>query len=105
MMPAAAQHLINQIADGRFPLRKLLGVSPNSAVFLTSAAPARPRDPNFDAAIKLIPEDPATSEAQLEHWRTAAALSHPGLLRIFYWGRCVIDGSPRSEERRGGEES
>jgi len=93
-MPAAAQHLINQIADGRFPLRKLLGVSPNSAVFLTSAAPARPRDPNFDAAIKLIPEDPATSEAQLEHWRTAAALSHPGLLRIFYWGRCVIDGSP-----------
>lgn len=94
MMPAAAQHLINQIADGRFPLRKLLGVSPNSAVFLTSAAPARPRDPNFDAAIKLIPENPATSEAQLEHWRTAAALSHPGLLRIFYWGRCVIDGSP-----------
>ena len=93
-MPAAAQHLLNQIADGRFPLRKLLGVSPNSAVFLTSAAPPRPRDPNFDAAIKLIPADPATSDLQLEHWRASAALSHPGLLRIFHFGSCVIDGSP-----------
>jgi TonB family protein len=93
-MPAAAQHLLNQIADGRFPLRKLLGVSPNSAVFLTSAAPPRPRDPNFDAAIKLIPADPATSDLQLDRWRAAAALSHPGLLRIFHFGSCIIDGSP-----------
>jgi TonB family protein len=93
-MSATAQHLINQIADGRFPLRKLLGVSPNSAVFLTSATPPRPRDPSFDAAIKLIPEDPSNSEVQLDRWRDAAALSHPGLLRILHFGRCAIDGSP-----------
>jgi TonB family protein len=92
-MPATTQHLLGQIADGRFPLRKLLGVSQNSAVFLTADEPARPGEPAPDAAIKLIPEDPTTSELQLEHWRSAAALSHPGLLRIHHFGRCTIDGS------------
>jgi serine/threonine-protein kinase len=91
-MSATTQHLLGQLADGRFPLRKLLGVSENSAVFLTSE-PVQPGDPAPDVAIKLIPEDPATSDLQLEHWRAAAALSHPGLLRIHHFGRCVIDGS------------
>ena len=91
-MSATTQHLLGQIADGRFPLRKLLGVSQNSAVFLTSE-PVQPGDPAPDVAIKLIPEDPATSDLQLEHWRAAAALSHPGLLRIHHFGRCAIDGS------------
>jgi serine/threonine-protein kinase len=91
-MSATTQHLLGQLADGRFPLRKLLGVSQNSAVFLTSE-PVQPGDPAPDVAIKLIPEDPATSDLQLEHWRAAAALSHPGLLRIHHFGRCVIDGS------------
>jgi serine/threonine-protein kinase len=91
-MSATAQHLLGQLADGRFPLRKLLGVSQNSAVFLTSE-PVQPGDPAPDIAIKLIPEDPATSDLQLNHWRAAAALSHPGLLRIHHFGRCTIDGS------------
>jgi len=91
-MSATTQHLLGQLADGRFPLRKLLGVSQNSAVFLTSE-PVQPADPAPDVAIKLIPEDPATSDLQLEHWRAAAALSHPGLLRIHHFGRCAIDGS------------
>jgi TonB family protein len=91
-MSATTQHLLGQLADGRFPLRKLLGVSENSAVFLTSE-PVQPGDPAPDVAIKLIPEDSATSDLQLEHWRAAAALSHPGLLRIHHFGRCVIDGS------------
>jgi TonB family protein len=91
-MSATTQHLLGQLADGRFPLRKLLGASQNSAVFLTSE-PVQPGDPAPDVAIKLIPEDPATSDLQLEHWRAAAALSHPGLLRIHHFGRCAIDGS------------
>jgi len=91
-MSATAQHLLGQLADGRFPLRKLLGVSQNSAVFLTSE-PVHPGDPAPDIAIKLIPEDPSTSDLQLNHWRAAAALSHPGLLRIHHFGRCTIDGS------------
>jgi TonB family protein len=92
-MPDTAQHLLGQLADGRFRLRKLLGVSTNSAVFLTSVAPDRPSDPDPDAAIKLIPEDPANSEVQLDRWSAAAALSHPGLLRILHYGRCIVDGS------------
>lgn len=91
-MSATAQHLLGQLADGRFPLRKLLGVSQNSAVFLTSE-PVQPGDPDPDIAIKLIPENPSTSDLQLNHWRAAAALSHPGLLRIHHFGRCTIDGS------------
>ncbi|PYU02330.1 MAG: hypothetical protein DMG34_16550 [Acidobacteria bacterium] len=93
-MSATAQHLLGQLADGRFALRKLLGVSPNSAVFLTSIESARPGDSASDAAIKLIPEDPSNSDVQLERWRATAALSHPGLLRILHFGRCTIDGSP-----------
>ena len=92
-MAATTQHLIGQLAGGRFPLRKLLGVSPNSAVFLTYTRPEHPSDPAPDAAIKLIPEDVATSDAQLARWRAAAAVSHPGLLRILHSGRCVIDGA------------
>jgi TonB family protein len=93
-MPDTAQHLLGQLADGRFRLRKLLGVSANSAVFLTSVAPDRPSDPAPDAAIKLIPEDPASSDVQLDRWSAAAALSYPGLLRILHYGRCTVDGSP-----------
>jgi len=93
-MSATAQHLLGQVADGRFPLRKLLGVSQNSAVFLTTIEPQTSGDPASDAAIKLIPEDPATSDLRLEHWRAAAALSHPGFLRIHHFGRCTIDDSP-----------
>jgi TonB family protein len=93
-MPATAQHLLGQLADGRFPLRKLLGVSKNSAVFLSSDEPAHPGGPSPDVALKLIPEDPASSDLQLEHWRTAATLSHNGLLRILHFGRCTLDGAP-----------
>ena len=90
-MPDTAQHLLGQQVDGRFPLRKLLGVSPNSAVFLTTVEPTEPRT---EAAIKLIPEDPANSDLLLQRWQAAAALSHPGLLRILHFGRCAVDGAP-----------
>jgi TonB family protein len=93
-MPQTAQHLLGQLVDGRFPLRKLLGVSQNSAVFLTDLPNERPSEPAPEAAIKLIPEEPDTAEQQLERWKTAAALSHPGLLRILHFGRSAVDGSP-----------
>jgi len=93
-MPQTAQHLLGQLVDGRFPLRKLLGVSQNSAVFLTDLPNERPSEPAPEAAIKLIPEEPDTGEQQLERWKTAAALSHPGLLRILHFGRSAVDGSP-----------
>jgi eukaryotic-like serine/threonine-protein kinase len=93
-MPETAQHLLGQLVDGRFPLRRLLGVSANSAVFLTDLPNARPSEPAPEAAIKLIPEDPENAEQQLERWKIAAALSHPGLIRILHFGRCAVDASP-----------
>jgi TonB family protein len=78
------------VIDRVFPLRRFLGRSNHSVVFLTEhAAHNLP-----DAAIKLIPADPAMEEAQLSRWRIAAALSHPHLIRIFDSGRCRLGGHP-----------
>ena len=76
------------VIDRVFPLRRFLGRSNHSVVFLTEhTAHDLP-----DAAIKLIPAEPAMEEAQLSRWRIAAALSHPHLIRIFDSGRCRLGG-------------
>ena len=78
------------VIDRVFPLRRFLARSSHSVVFLTEhTAHDLP-----DAAIKLIPADPAMEEAQLSRWRIAAALSHPHLIRIFDSGRCRLGGHP-----------
>ncbi len=72
--------------SGQFPLRQWLGSSDHSSVFLTDRAGQK-------AAIKLMPAD---SDAQAGHqlalWRSAAALSHPNLIRVFESGHTQIDG-------------
>src|SRR5579863_9346625 len=74
---------------GRFPLRRWLGGSDHSAVFLTERA-GQPQK----AAIKLIAaENSADADLQLARWRAAAQLSHPHLIRILEAGRSQIDGS------------
>ena len=78
------------IIDRVFPLRRYLGKSGRSVVFLTQHdAHNLP-----DAAIKLIPADPVLTEAQLSCWTIAGALSHPHLIRIFGSGRCRLGGHP-----------
>jgi TonB family protein len=74
--------------DGKFPLRQWLGGSDHSGVFLTE----RPGHPTQKVAIKLIAAG-ADADQQLEHWRAAAQLSHPHLMRIFDAGRCRLDGT------------
>jgi TonB family protein len=76
-----------QVVNGSFPLRKYLGGSDHSAVFLTER---RGREPQ-KAAIKLIAVDPANTAVQLARWEFAAKLSHPHLLRLFESGSCQID--------------
>jgi TonB family protein len=72
--------------SGQFPLRQWLGSSDHSSVFLTERAGQK-------AAIKLIPADSDTqAEHQLAFWRSAAALSHPNLIRVFESGRAQIEG-------------
>src|ERR1700684_2989148 len=74
--------------DGAFPLRKFLGGSETSAVYLTTYD-AR------NAAIKFVPADsPAAADAQLALWRDASRISHPNLMRIFSTGRCELDEIP-----------
>src|SRR5271166_2696315 len=76
------------VVNGVLPLRRCLSASDHSAVFLTAyAAFDIP-----DAAIKLVPAAPGSADAQLAHWRTAIALTHPHLMRLFDAGRCELGG-------------
>jgi serine/threonine protein kinase len=78
----------NQVVNGVYPLRRFLGGSNHSAVFLTEyRAEGVP-----NAAIKLMPADALETEAQLVQWGTAATLSHPSLIRLFDVGRCHLGG-------------
>jgi serine/threonine protein kinase len=80
----------SQIVNGLFPLRRFLGRSNHSVVFLTEF-----RAQNLSkAAIKIVPADPAVDEAQLSRWQRIAALSHPHLIRILDSGRCKLGGHP-----------
>jgi hypothetical protein len=77
----------NQTVNGLFPLKRFLGRSNHSVVFLTECKTQK-------AAIKLLPENPATAGAQLSRWQRVAALSHPHLIRILDMGRCKLGGHP-----------
>jgi TonB family protein len=71
---------------GQFPLRRWLGSSDHSSVFLTERAGEK-------AAIKLIAADSdSDAQRQLARWRRAADLSHSNLIRIFESGRVQMDG-------------
>src|ERR1700686_2496105 len=74
-----------QIVDARFLLRRYLGGSEHSAVFLTERG-----IPQQKVAIKFIQLDEPDAELQLFRWKHAATLSHPNLLRIFESGRCRL---------------
>src|SRR5271169_1396895 len=73
-----------RVVDGKFPLRRWLGGSEHSAVFLTE----RQGQGSEKAALKLIPADAGDADRQLARWRAAAQLSHPHLIRILETGRC-----------------
>jgi outer membrane biosynthesis protein TonB len=80
----------SQVVNGIFPLRRFLGRSNHSVVFLTEC---RARNLG-SAAIKIIPADPARAESQLSRWQLAASLSHPHLIRVLEAGRCKLGGHP-----------
>src|ERR1700675_159667 len=77
-----------RIVNGVYPLRRFLGRSNHSVVFLTECKAQNVAQ----AAIKILPADPALTEAQLRHWRRAATLSHPHLIRLLDAGRCQLAG-------------
>jgi TonB family protein len=74
--------------NGVYPLRRFLGRSNHSVVFLTECKAQNVPQ----AAIKILPANPALAEAQLAHWRRVATLSHPHLIRLLDAGRCQLGG-------------
>jgi len=74
-----------QIVNARFLLRRYLGGSEHSAVFLTERG-----IPPQKVAIKFIQVDEPDAQLQLSRWQHAAKLSHPHLLRTFDSGRCRL---------------
>lgn len=74
------------VLNGTFPLRRCLGMSDHSGVFLTEYTAGDL--PN--AALKLVPLIPTLAESQLAHWAAAAALTHPNLIRLLETGRCQL---------------
>ncbi len=80
----------SQVVNGVFPLRRFLGRSNHSVVFLTEC-----KAQNLaSAAIKIMPADSARAEAQLSRWLMIAGLSHPHLIRLLEAGSCKLGGHP-----------
>jgi TonB family protein len=75
-----------QVADGKFHLRRHLGGTERTAVFLTEYGDQK-------AAIKLMAVDAQNAEAQLSRWALASNLMHPNLSRVFQTGRCQVGGA------------
>jgi eukaryotic-like serine/threonine-protein kinase len=75
-----------RVVNGEFQLKKYLGGSEQSAVFLVDDL-VREFQP---AAIKLISSDRSDAHDQLSRWRLAQGLSHPHLIRIFRTGLCQL---------------
>ena len=96
LQSAAARNLFEEaqkwegqvLANGNFRLRRYLGGSDHSAVFLTDIGVGQIRPP----AIKLTAADPASADIQLARWKVATKLGHPNLLQIFDSGRCQLNG-------------
>ena len=68
-----------RVVNERFPLRRYLGGSEQSVVYLTEIDGSK-------AAIKLILAGAAQARIQLSRWESASKLSHPHLVRILETG-------------------
>src|SRR5215470_16992839 len=78
------------VVNDTFPLRRYLGSSDHSGVFLTDFAG---RDPT-EVAIKLVRVMPHLVESYRQQWELAATLEHPNLIRLLETGLCQLDGQP-----------
>ncbi len=77
-----------RIVNGMYPLRRFLGRSNHSVVFLTECEAQNVPQ----AAIKIFPANEPLTEAQLALWKRVATLSHPHLMRLLDSGRCRLGG-------------
>jgi hypothetical protein len=73
-----------RVMGGRYALRKYLGGSDHSGVYLTDFGGAR-------AVAKLVSADTPDAPAQLARWEAACNFAHPNLLRVYETGRWHAD--------------
>lgn len=89
MTPVPWKQWEGEVADQHFPLRRCLGSTDRSAVFLTQIGDSEPRN----AAIKLILAGTDAADQALQ-WERAARLQHPHLLGLLRTGRCQVHNVP-----------
>jgi len=77
-----------KVVNGVFPLRRFLGGSDRSAVFLSE----QKEENRPDVAIKFLPAESVEAEAQLVQWVTTSTLFHEHLVSVFDVGRYRVDG-------------
>ena len=78
-----------QVVNGKFSLRRFLGGSEHSGVFLVDeGAGGKPQ-----TAIKLVPVESVDANEQLRQWKAATDLDHPNVIRVFEAGRCELGGT------------
>jgi len=78
-----------RLLHNQFRLDRYLGGSERSAVFLTRYVDGAQQA----AAIKVVLAESVDHEVLLPRWERAAALSHPGLVRLFDMGSCESGGT------------
>jgi hypothetical protein len=79
--------LEGQVVNKMFPLRRFLGSTSHSAVFLTQSGHAQPKN----LAIKFISAG-AKADSQISLLQSASKLNHPNLLSLLPGGRCQLAG-------------
>src|SRR6185312_15405900 len=78
------------VVNDTFPLRRYLGASDHSGVFLTEFAGRRPSE----VAIKLVRAIPTLVDSHGAQWEAAAELANPNLVQLLEAGQCQLDGLP-----------
>jgi TonB family protein len=76
-----------QVIDHKYQLRRYLGSTDHSVVFLGEFHGPEVRQ----CAVKFISADFPGQEQQLAAWSTASQLSHPNLLQIYGAGACKME--------------
>ena len=74
-----------EVVNKLFPLRRFLGSTSHSAVFLTQSGHAQPKN----LAIKFVSAG-ANADSQVSLLHRASKLSHPNLLGLLPGGRCRL---------------
>jgi len=91
-----------QRVDSAFTLERCLQGDDRGAVFETQATTAQ-NGSSLPATVRLVVRGRETSgessvEDLLKRWRLAAALSHPGLIRLLAFGETRLGGESEKEE-------